>query len=838
MTRRESYPWSDPTEEVRAQLSAIRNLLYAKDAEGEDVLDAGADYRAALGRLGTDAPAHFFHVRQRLERLVARTGSPLMARMALTATVCAEALELFRAEDAKASEAMRLGISWPRDGILRQGLGLAVDTIRAIYGTTEGAQEAAAVAKGGGSKRARSRFADEEEAWTHLYALLPLLDGLRASHTVLEAIAEADLERAKGGAPAGVEGFALQLGVHPGAGPLVGGPGDTILDREEAHYTLRAVSEAVEGLALVPEEELAPAARALGRVPDHTALERNLMRSPAFRESRAAQVQLELFTRMGSIHERPFELLAPDGVPTVRDSLLMAHLTSLYGRQGFRRDQIVRSTLVDCIGAMAYTTDGGRQRALVDNALGRLRSATFRHRAYIPGPDGGSYETLQWGLIEWAKTSSRGPVEVKLSDPLVSLLARGSIGFFHEPTFQKLVTEDELAARLWLELESHRYEQGAARRRRLFSAPEGDPQEDYNANLPCIADLLGIADWKRRAKVAERVKRAASRIVARDPRYRLSVERSKAGRGMYNLVVQRSAAGAAELPAPTGEPVLLGTAEPVLLGTGARTAGDGKPYSRGRRAVLPGTGDVLPGTGSRSTEGDIENRIEGSSRGSRRTSARTSSSTKNRRDEPSSSDWEDERALLERWPKVTPAQRKKLAELRDRHGGSSWAAAIIRDCPEDRDPLAELFRRDSAWKAERMAAEDRAIEAHERAKEDDKSMAGVYKRDLDNRVQDWAQERETDVVTLRSDAGEDSETMDAEADALWDKHLAARGARLPAPAAPTPETKVETKVEDKAAIEERRRKIAENLRAAGISGPAMERWLTSTDQSSRPDGTS
>lgn len=506
-------------------------------------------------------------------------------------------------------------------------------------------------------------------AWGDLWALLPLYDSLRDT-----------VATARGTAGAG----AIVL-----PSPTVSGSGSV------------TVSEAA-GATLVPVSDRAAA---LARMPDTVALERHLARSPIWTGSRDAVRQLAFWRHVGSLYGRPFRLLTPMGPLTVRDALLLSHLTRRFADDGFPADRRVRFSLTEGARWLGYSSEGGAQRQRVRDALGRLRASTFEHLARFAD---GHQETLTWGILDLGRTTTRdgGRGMAVFSEPLAQLIREGSLTYLDAPTFRELVERDELAARLWMFLETEDY--GRPWRLSLYSAPEGEPEAERDT--PAIADLLAVSHWQERRQVARRVREAAAIVTAQDPRYSLAVERAK-GQGMWNLTIVY-AADATMLPAGKrgrkgGTP---GHAEGVTAGTPGGNSGHAGGYSGARdRAQKGGVPSYLPSASTveylPSTKAPETLPNDETGTGSRKLDTA----------EPP-----DVAALLERWPRVSPGQRRQLAEIADRHDltGREWAARIIRGLPADHpDPFRAVLDADRDYQHDRdREAQDReAREARERA---------------------------------------------------------------------------------------------------------------------------
>jgi hypothetical protein len=307
--------------------------------------------------------------------------------------------------------------------------------------------------------------------------------------------------------------------------------------------------------SLFPEDELSPLrradaariaagplvplgddARALLNMPDAVGLTMHLARACLFAASGAASGATRTSVeRVGSLEKQPLKVFEPYGPMTVRDLLLIARELRRFADEGFRADNVVRTSVNEACRFMGYSGEpGGKTRALVADAFFRMRAATFQ----IAHEDAdGAVSTLTYGLIDWASTTDGA--EVKLNDVLVAQFRAGRLTYLTDAVFERLVQRDEAAARLWVFLESESLPAPGRHPRKysVFSAPEGKPE--VNKHVPPIADLLRIS-WKVRRKMAARVKRAAEILVEEDPRYKLSVEHATVDT-MWNLLANRSA---------------------------------------------------------------------------------------------------------------------------------------------------------------------------------------------------------------------------------------------------------------------------------------------------------
>jgi hypothetical protein len=182
--------------------------------------------------------------------------------------------------------------------------------------------------------------------------------------------------------------------------------------------------------------------------------------------------------------------------------------------------------------------DGGKQRRAIKESLARLRSATFE--SPMRHPTRGIW-IVQWGMIDRSEIppAGSGPKEgaVWIGSRIAELVEHGSIVYLHRPTWDAIRQADELAGRLWTFLEGERLPAPPSRawRHRLFNAATS---EDSERQLPPIAELLQIAHWSVRRKVAQRVRQACAAICRADTRYELELVKSPQP-GMWRLEARR-----------------------------------------------------------------------------------------------------------------------------------------------------------------------------------------------------------------------------------------------------------------------------------------------------------
>ena len=221
---------------------------------------------------------------------------------------------------------------------------------------------------------------------------------------------------------------------------------------------------------------------------------------------------------------------------TTTDQRLFAHLTTVYVRSGCPDTRQVPFSLSEASELLGYETAGGRQRALVRAALGRLRSVTFE--SALRHPDG--HETIiGWGLIDGYLVTTRGGGKgwVKISEPVAHLLREGSVTYLHAPTWDAIRSEDEVAGRLWSFLESERI--GKGWRYPLLRGDEATSRT--SPTTLAIADVLRLNWASRPRRIAQRVREACDVVERHDRRYHLRLTAGHS-RGSWVLTCSRSQA--------------------------------------------------------------------------------------------------------------------------------------------------------------------------------------------------------------------------------------------------------------------------------------------------------
>jgi hypothetical protein len=232
------------------------------------------------------------------------------------------------------------------------------------------------------------------------------------------------------------------------------------------------------------------------------------------------------------MYRKPFDVRAMGQPPTIRDALLLAVIDSDFVRMGCPADRVIRRTLIDLVRLVGYQANGGRQRQLVMAGLDRLRALRCES-ALAPGF---RLRSVVWGLLDWYGPDPSGRfVEVKLSELHAGLLGGGSRTYIDCHTLRSLIDQDQVAARLWIFLETQHYFPDRDWLARIFSAePGGQPTP---GDVPAIADLLHL-HARRRDRVLRRIAIAIEVLGYLDPHYTLTM-RPGLGRHMTNLVIRR-----------------------------------------------------------------------------------------------------------------------------------------------------------------------------------------------------------------------------------------------------------------------------------------------------------
>jgi len=272
------------------------------------------------------------------------------------------------------------------------------------------------------------------------------------------------------------------------------------------------------------------------------AIETNVARLPGlFRVMPKDGVQLGLdWATEGEFAGGSVEVFAPKGRLSIRDEMLLTDVFAEFIRAGCPIDGRVPFSLGWAAEAMGYSGKGGRTVDLVKEALSRIRAVSIRSRMKLPG---GFIGEGEWALAtSWqavTRGSRAGGGWIRLSPEVAGALRAGSATFLDGPTLRAIFDRDELAALLWIFLET---DNGPDRvsgwRYAVFPGRQNEPARARD--LPALGDLLGLGGWSHRPSVARRIAQAGKVIADVDRRYvRIAVVKAKE-RGLYRLEVDRT----------------------------------------------------------------------------------------------------------------------------------------------------------------------------------------------------------------------------------------------------------------------------------------------------------
>lgn len=264
-------------------------------------------------------------------------------------------------------------------------------------------------------------------------------------------------------------------------------------------------------------------------------IETNLAGMPGISVSGAPGATRVAWSPVGVANEQVVEIMSPSGGLTVRDTMLLTHLSTRYVRLGCPPDRTVGFSLNDLANTLGYAKAGGRTLELVEASLHRLMSVTIRMQLRV----GRVVGMAEWHLLDRmfkVSRGSRGMGGVRLSEDYASLINGGNVTFLdmrlvgaiaHQPCYGAIAT------RLYLMLEA---QQGPGLRPwnfPVFLSEPGGPPRTYSP----LVELLGLTDRKR-YRIRAKIEGAMRVIEAVDPRYvgRLVAAREE---GQFNLVVRR-----------------------------------------------------------------------------------------------------------------------------------------------------------------------------------------------------------------------------------------------------------------------------------------------------------
>jgi hypothetical protein len=243
-------------------------------------------------------------------------------------------------------------------------------------------------------------------------------------------------------------------------------------------------------------------------------------------ETNLARMPLVGFVTAKWLHSQDLKVEFLKGDLTGNDVKLIVLLQSAFDRWGTSNK--IRFTLAQA------ESQWGVNHELVKSSLRRLKGVSIETQAIRNDPrsEVGISLTAGFGLIDSWKVVSRGRVggvEVEINGVIAALLRRGSLTLLDKTIFFALAGEDQIAARLWIFLEtqsSHSWKYG------LFAASPFEARE-----VAPLADLLGLKN-ARRGRVVKRIREAAEVVARNDPGYALEVVPSPE-RGMFTLHVRR-----------------------------------------------------------------------------------------------------------------------------------------------------------------------------------------------------------------------------------------------------------------------------------------------------------
>ena len=306
---------------------------------------------------------------------------------------------------------------------------------------------------------------------------------------------------------------------------------------EEAEGAPPTIHEALEvepidaTLTVREEPEVSRRVRRAGY--DTLTLETNAARAPIV----TARTEVTLQWRPLPMYGVSFAVRQSKGSLTPRDQRLLTEFCTAYVRDGCPEHRRVPFALAGAARLLGYSGTGQHTRHLVKESVRRLVALRMESTVRYT-PEGRSTESvvLGWGFLSAYRIANRGELRggsVTLTDEFARLLRAGSVTFLHQPTYDALLGDDDLAARLWTFLESETLPRSYS----LFAAPPGETSPARN--LAAIYDLLRATD-SNRARFAARIARAAQAIERHDGRYRVHVAKSPAS-GMWRLQASRRA---------------------------------------------------------------------------------------------------------------------------------------------------------------------------------------------------------------------------------------------------------------------------------------------------------
>lgn len=254
--------------------------------------------------------------------------------------------------------------------------------------------------------------------------------------------------------------------------------------------------------------------------------ERNLGRAPMWQARGTGNA---LLPATSVLYGREFRQIAGEPL-TAADQRLFAELTTRWLDLGRPQNGRVPLSLKEGARVLGHANAGGSARDLVRASLQRLRRCSLHSR--VRHGDGHESD-WEWGLLSSFGTTTRdgGRGVAVISDEVRNLLTGESITYLDSRTWDATAQDDDVAARLWVFLETEQFGDRTWRYQ-LFD-------DEPTRSLPPIAELLRLSHWAERKTVAHRVRRACRAIEQNDPRYTLCVV--SVDRGHWRLDVSKSA---------------------------------------------------------------------------------------------------------------------------------------------------------------------------------------------------------------------------------------------------------------------------------------------------------
>lgn len=272
--------------------------------------------------------------------------------------------------------------------------------------------------------------------------------------------------------------------------------------------------------------------------PTRTAMEVTLARLPIWVPAGTQLRGHDDWCTVGSLFGEWVEVREPFGPLTMRDAALASHLQRSFLNDGCPESNEVVTSLGKAAQLSGQASKGGWQREQARKSFERLHATEVRSVVGVDDP-----EVREWRILTGPGTvGSDGMVRVQLGPELAEQLRKDLCTYLDRQVLHDLLALDELAARLWVFLESETFPR--TWQYLLYSNLPGRPEKQRP--VPAIVDILRVAHQRRRSNVRERIARAAKNIERIDSRYQLDIEpasrRGKTPQGMWNLKVRKTKA--------------------------------------------------------------------------------------------------------------------------------------------------------------------------------------------------------------------------------------------------------------------------------------------------------